>query len=149
VLVANAYGPDGGRNAPATEAARIHGDYLLQHFHVTADGRELSGRLVPSASTSESNRFFYDFDYPLAGSAKVFRFSEDVLNEFEFAPGNRWEASYIVEITDGVSRREGLLLTSREPLEYTRDAAAAAAPAVQLDRWEVFLAYCRHGLLHI
>ena len=42
---------------------------------------------------------------------------QDVLNEFSFAPGNPWEAIYVVKVTQGAHLlQEGLLFTSREPI---------------------------------
>jgi hydrogenase/urease accessory protein HupE len=149
VSVANAYGPAARISSPA-EAAKQHGDYLLRHFVVTADGRVLRGRLVAGPDAAPGNRFRYDLEYPIGRATSSLRFEENVLNEFDFAPGNRWEASYVVEITEGAERREGLLLTSRQPLIYHRaDAASSAAPRSQLNRWRTIRDYGRHGLMHI
>lgn len=153
VLVASAYGPESTpANSPAEAAAR-HGPYLLEHLRIYADGRRLQGRLVQSATSGTEGklqRFVYEFVYPLEQPASAFRFEEDVLNEFEFAPGNRWEASYIVEISEEGAAREGLLLTSRQPLVFLREnPAALSKTAPRLDRWQVVRDYFRHGLLHI
>lgn len=151
VLVASAYGPDSPRTKSPAEAAQSHGLYLLEHLRISADGRRLQGRLVASRETEEkSKRFVYEFAYPLERAASEFRFEEDVLNEFEFAPGNRWEASYIVQIIEEVrTTREGLLLTSRQPLVFARENPSAPNAAPRLDRWQVLRDYFRHGLLHI
>jgi hydrogenase/urease accessory protein HupE len=154
VLVASAYGPESTRaNSPAEAAAR-HGTYLLQHLRIYADGRRLQGRLIQSTTpgTEEKpHRLIYELAYPLEKPASKFRFEEDVLNEFEFAPGNRWEASYIVQITEeGHAAREGLLLSSRQPLVFARDQPSAPVSATpRLDRWQVLRDYFYHGLLHI
>lgn len=158
VLVAAAYGSESTRAKSPVEAAQQHGAYLLEHLRISADGRRLQGRRVQSTTDSppppagdNPRHFVYEFAYPLDKPASEFRFEEDALNEFEFAPGNRWEASYIVQITeDGHASREGLLLTSRQPLVFAvegRSVPASIAP--RLDRWQVLRDYFHHGLLHI
>src|SRR6476469_6807009 len=154
VLVADAYGPNSSRAKSPDEAVQRHGAYLLKHLRLSADGRPLEGEQLQSVSpdmAGRKDRFVYEFIYRLSAPASEFRFEEDVLNEFEFAPGNRWEASYIVEIAEeGHPVREGLLLTSRQPLKFQFDKAVAEdKQAPRLDRWQVFRDYCRHGMLHI
>ena len=131
VLVAAAYGSESARAKSPVEMAQQHGAYLLEHLRISADGRRLHGRLVPPDSSQAGDNprhFVYEFAYPLDSPASEFRFEEDVLNEFEFAPGNRWEASYIVQITeDGHASREGLLLTSRQPLVFAAEGHLAPA----------------------
>jgi hydrogenase/urease accessory protein HupE len=154
VIVASAYGPEATRAILPAEAAAGHGPYLLEHVRIYADGRRLQGRRVQSTTAGaegKPQRYVYEFTYPLEKPGSEFRFEEDVLNEFEFAPGNRWEASYIVEISEeGHALREGLLLTSRQPLVFHQENAAAfSKTAPGLDRWQVVRDYFRHGLLHI
>jgi hydrogenase/urease accessory protein HupE len=154
VLVADAYGPESSRGKSPEEAVQRHGAYLLKHFRISADGRPLEGEQVPSVSPNlagRKDRFVYEFIYRLNAPAPEFRFEEDVLNEFEFAPGNRWETSYIVEMAEeGRGTREGLLLTSRQPLTVqSQKNVTADNRAPRLDRWQVFRDYCRHGMLHI
>ena len=171
VLVAAAYGSESTQAKSPVEAGRQHGAYLLEHLRISADGGRLHGRRVQSTTDSPQRledvqkhvapdspqagdnprHFVYEFAYPLDKPASEFRFEEDVLNEFEFAPGNRWEASYIVQITeDGHASREGLLLTSRQPLVFAVEGhSAPASVAPRLDRWQVLRDYFHHGLLHI
>lgn len=154
VLVADAYGPESSRAKSPEEAASRHGAYLLKHLRVSADGRPLEGeqvQSVPPNSSGRKDRFVYEFDYRLRAPASELRLEEDVLNEFEFAPGNRWEASYIVEVAEeGRPVREGLLVSSRQPLKYQREKTASPDErGPRLDRWQVFRDYCRHGILHI
>jgi hydrogenase/urease accessory protein HupE len=154
VLVASAYGRSSARAKSPTEAAEQHGGYLLEHIQITADGQPLHGQLTPedsSQSEQSRSRFVYQFLYPLAKPASKFRFEENVLNEFEFAPGNRWEASYVVQITEeGQSAHESLLLTSRQPLVFLRETSPTQTGATpRLDRARVLRDYFRHGLLHI
>lgn len=151
VLVATAYGPESLRAKSPAEAAALHGAYLLEHLRISADGRRLQGHLVDSRDTNEKpKRFLYEFAYALENPAAEFRFEEDVLNEYEFAPGNRWEASYIVQINEeGHAVREGLLLTSRQPLGFARENPSAPNAPPRIDRWQVLRDYFHHGLLHI
>ena len=151
VLVATAYGPESARASSPAEAARRHGPYLLEHLRVNADGVPLRGRLVsPEPASDHPNRFTYQFEFPLEQPLSVLRFEQDVLNEFDFAPGNRWEASYVVRIAEeGGSTREGLLLTSREPLVFQRETGATDSGQVRLQWQQVFLDYVRHGMHHI
>jgi hydrogenase/urease accessory protein HupE len=154
VLVVSAYGNQASRATSPVEAAARHGPYLLEHLRILADGRPLQGRLIQSTNSGtdeKAQRFVYDFAYSLKKPASELRFEEDVLNEFEFAPGNRWEASYIVEIVEeGQVAREGLLLTSRQPLVFLpENPAARSKTPLRLDRWQVVRDYFRHGLLHI
>ena len=149
VLVAAAYG--GGRQQTLAEKVRSHGAYLLRHLRVSADGRALDGR-VAQVSEAASGRPEYVLDYPLAGGP-ITRLSvkQDVLREFEYAPGNPWEATYVARI----ERRdeapiEGLLLTAREPLALHCDGRVElrCAPA-ESDQSKIAWQYVRHGIMHI
>jgi hydrogenase/urease accessory protein HupE len=151
VLVTDAYGPESARAKSPAEAGQRHGAYLLEHLRISADGRRLNGRLVQSETEEKPSRFVYEFAFALDNPASEFRFEEDVLNEFEFAPGNRWEASYVVQVIEnGSVSREGLLLTRRQPLTLggeNHSASPNAAP--RIDRLRVLRDYFHHGLLHI
>jgi len=142
VLVATALG--GKKNKVGQEALRDHGDYLLAHLHISADEQPVAGRVleVPPQSTG---RLTYRLEYRLEGAAtKRIEFRQDVLREFTFAPGNPWEASYIVRIgLDGQAASEGLLFTFREPLVFDGDGAAG------LDRIRMAGAFVRYGIAHI
>lgn len=155
VLVASAYGRESARAKSLSEAAELYGPYLVEHLRVFADGRRLPARSghrrVQDRQEPTTSKFVYEFGYELNGSVSEFRIEENTLNEFEFAPGNRWEASYVVQINEeGRATREGLLLTSRQPLVFARENPAGLTNAKrQLDRWRVVRDYFRHGLLHI
>ena len=144
VLVAGAYG--GHKTASILEMVRAHGNYLLAHFHVAADGRQLDGRVVKTPEQADG-RLVYELEYPLLGGlpARVV-FRQDALREFEFAPGNPWEASYVVRaLRYGESPVEGLMLASGEPLVIDLNSAARAG----LDEVRLIKAYIRHGVMHI
>ena len=151
VLVAAATVGRGG--ASALEIRRAHGDYLLGHFHVTADGAALAGKVVARPETL-SGRPDYVMEFELAPprpARLVLR--EDVLREFEFAPGVPWEASYIVQIRQGEQAPSGVsLLTRREPLEFACDWSSdppdpAATPSPE--GYRTALTFFRHGVMHI
>src|SRR4051812_42824705 len=123
VLVASADARESGKYKSSAEAAEGHGSYLLKHFRLFAEGRRLTAseppRRIQDLQDPVPTRFVYEFIYRLDKPAADFRIEEDVLNEFEFAPGNRWEASYVVQINqEGHAVREGLLLASRQPVVF-------------------------------
>jgi hydrogenase/urease accessory protein HupE len=126
-----------------------HGDYLLAHLHLGADGALLPGRveavLPPPASAPEAH-VTYALRYDLSAPPRVIELRQDVLNEFEFAPGNPWEATYVVRVESmGRMVRDGLLLTRSEPLIVDLAEAAGAAPG----RKALAAAFFRHGVAHI
>jgi hydrogenase/urease accessory protein HupE len=72
------------------------------------------------------------------------------LNEIDFAPGNRWEATYVVgSTTENGGGADGLLLTSQDPVEIRPATASAAHDEPRLDQWALAGAYLRHGVMHI
>ena len=171
VFVQHTFAAEAGR-ARATDLAgawRDHGRYLREHLRVFADHRLLAGQLVevlpppdvPSASRP-ADRVAYIFRYGLADAKPpaAVRVEEDVLNEISYAPGNRWEASYVVRIgQENRTAAEGLLLTSRDPVNLTCDwtvptpdetaGAKSVDPHAGLDRWKLFTEYVHHGVMHI
>ena len=170
-IVENAFGPAAQSAGSAADLRRNHASYLLKHLRIYADGQRLTGhaamRPVPpgAASAAAADRVSYDLTYVRPAGARpagarspryphALRLEQDVLNEFEFAPGNRWEATYVVSIAErGQPQVAALLLTSREPLLYRirADGSARTTPlaAPQVDRWRLSADYLRHGVLHI
>jgi len=146
-LVAAAYGE--GKDLSTLEMLRQHGEYLLAHLRIKADGRPLPGRVVklPEQAGGPST---YQLEYEMTGDAPArIALEEDVLREFEFTPGNPWEASYVVRVSwDGRPPVEGLLLTWREPLILDMDALASASES-RLDKARMAKEYLRHGIMHI
>ena len=156
-FVAEAFGGNGQTDATLEQVWQRHGQYLLTHLHLTADSLSVTGRLVeitPPESTKPEGyiSYVFKFDLPLERRpSSQIRLTEDVLNEFVFAPGNRWEASYIVRISgsDHVMQ-EGLLLTSRQSLSFTLEAAQANNKSgSRLDQRAMAIAFLRHGIAHI
>lgn len=157
VFVQNALSSGAGdtRIAPE-ELCRRHGDYLLQHFRFLANDRPLTGRIihVTQPPVSGLQRAVYDFEYEMPLKPAQIRIEENVLNEFFYVPGNRWEATYVVRVAQkGQPASEGLLLTSGEPLvidcNWTAMSPAAASERATLDKWRLTKDYVRHGILHI
>lgn len=140
------------RGLHGLDAIRGHGDYLLAHLRVTADGRTLAGRVVErpeKLAGRPSYRLEYRFERRPPAQL-VFR--EDVLREIPFAPGIAWEASYLVHIGhDEQSPTEGLL-TYRQPFEFTcRWGAPSSSAGTDSDplRLRTIGGFVRHGVMHI
>ena len=158
-FVADAFSDDPSPKPGLEAIFERHAVYLLHHVTVAIDGATAAGKVAavdpaPDPTPSARADYFLQFALP-NGTASPNRvvIRQDVLNELEFAPGNRWEATYVVKIGQvGRSAREGLLLTAREPVEFTCDwktpASANPAPA-RLDQGALFAAYLRHGIMHI
>jgi hydrogenase/urease accessory protein HupE len=143
VLVGAAYG--GQQNASALDMVRRHGAYLLAHFRVAADGRPVHGRVVKVPEQADG-RPAYGIEYGLAGvmPAQV-TLEQDALREFEFAPGNPWEASYVVRIErHGGPAVEGLLLSSGRPLVVDLNRMTSGVDKARMAR-----EYAHHGIMHI
>jgi hydrogenase/urease accessory protein HupE len=140
---------------PRDEMYRRHGDYLLQHIHFLADGKSLLGHLAHITAPGAAGLQFaiYDFEFALPAAPARLRIDEDVLNEFDYAPGNRWEATYVTRVAQqGRQPVEGLLLTSREPLTIDCDWSTVSPRennTVRVDRWRLTKEYARHGVMHI
>lgn len=158
VFVAEALGNAGAPPGSLHDVWLRHGDYLLEHVRVISDEQPLAGRVVnvvPPEKPTADGRTIYDlrFDIP-AGKQRPSRVTihQDVLREIEFAPGNRWEATYSVRIAqEGGPVHEGLLFTAQQALAVDCDwAAPPAAPGTAtLGKLHLFGQYLRHGIMHI
>ncbi|MHA3771703.1 HupE/UreJ family protein [Verrucomicrobiota bacterium sgz303538] len=148
VLVATAF--SGRQYASHLDAVRAHGEYLLTHLRVFADERLLVGRLA-SEPRADSTRPTFELEYPLTGAAPAqIRIEENVLREFEFAPGNPWEASYIVTVRQqGQSAVENQLLSFHQPLRITCWWKSGPNPTPRSSTWTTSVAFVHHGILHI
>ena len=140
---------------PRDEMYRRHGDYLLQHIHFLVDGKSLPGHLAHITAPGAAGLRFaiYDFEFALPAAPARLRIDEDVLNEFDYAPGNRWEATYVTRVAQqGRQPVEGLLLTSREPLTVDCDWTTVSPRennSARVDQWRLTKEYIRHGVMHI
>lgn len=157
VLVQNTLSSNGEKGAVLPdELYRRHGAYLLEHIRILADGQALVGHvMVPAVPDGRGlKRAIYDFEFVLPSRPARVRIEENVLNEFDYAPGNRWEATYVTRVAqEGRQPVEALLLTSREPLLLdcvwsTAPEVGAAGPA-RVDGWRLTREYLWHGLMHI
>lgn len=142
----------GQKPVPVTEMMRLHAQYLLKHLYVSVDGGVLNGRVV-NVPEQPSNRLTYEFEYRWSDSLpKHIGLRQDVLREFDFAPGNPWEASYFVRIRhDGQSVVEDRFLTFMEPVHF--ECSWQQVPNVpdspKGDTTVIAIAFVRHGITHI
>lgn len=143
-----------GRNRTGSSALdqvwQRHGEYLLAHLHLSASGAPLTGKVLSwtrPGNPSPEALVTYLLRYELPAGQPVplgIELRQDVLNELFFAPGNRWEATYVVRVLDHERvSDEGLLLTSREPLAF--EARSAQMPY----RRAMIGTFLRHGIAHI
>ena len=149
--MAAAYG--GQKHASALEMVHGHGDYLLAHLRVAADGQPLDGLVVKRPEPADGLPM-YGLEYRMESGAPAparIALQEDVLREFEFAPGNPWEASYVVRVRrHGGPAMEGLLLTSRRRLASDLNAIVPGQGAWSIvDKARMAKDYIRHGIMHI
>jgi hydrogenase/urease accessory protein HupE len=127
-----------------------HGEYLLAHLFIAADQQRLTGRILgitPPPVPTADQMVLYELRYDFTAGAAPARLTlqQDLLNEFTYAPGNRWEATFVARIEqEGQTPREGLLLTAQHPV-----VIECGAPAAPLDRRRLALDYVRHGIEHI
>jgi len=109
--------------------------------------------ITPPEKTASHVTYVLKFDLPAGRQHGVIVLRQNVLNEFFVAPGNWWETSYIVRISQrDRPAREGLLLTSRESLSF--DCSGTPSPnetnaTSRLDERAMAAAFTRHGIRHI
>ena len=161
VSVEEAFVAEGfSKDAPAADTDAIwqrHGEYLRRHIIVEADGNKLAGRLektTPPPNKAPSSHIGYDLTFPISSGAPPGQITvrQDVLNEFEFMPGNPWEATFVVTLAQqGRTAQSGLLFTRKAPLVLVCDwtTIAAAAGEARIDRARMFGEYLYHGIMHI
>lgn len=141
--------PDAGAKAPAAGSATPppqpdqHAIYELEYR--LAGGPSSAPALGGAAAAAAA---------VVSPPAKI-ELRQDVLVGASYLPGVSWEASYVVTIRQqGGRAEEGLLLTSRGPVEFACDwSVAASANAAQqpatVNRWRVAREYVEHGVMHI
>lgn len=146
-FVAEALG-HGKTAASLNEVWTRHGEYLLNHLEIAVDGQLLAGKIAAIAPVNATEQIRYDLNFEIPPSLRPPRsvtLKQDVLNEFLFAPGNPWEAIYVVRIPSAHPPREGVLFTSREPLTFNCSAIETGPGASE----NPALAFVRHGIHHI
>jgi uncharacterized protein (DUF4415 family) len=142
IMVANMHA-----SAPAValaEACRRHAAYLLAHLHVFADGKQIAGEIKtfsppqpPNAPTAN-----YTARFRTSRQPQSIRLEQDVLNEFYFAPGNRWETTYIVTARDSQhTLAQNALLTSKAPLVISSESRVSS--------WRTAVQFVAQGINHI
>jgi hypothetical protein len=115
ILVASALLPDATADSLAG-LQRVHGHYLLGHLQVRADGAALAGRLLEVLPVT-GDFVLYRLSYPLAHAPRQLQLQQDLLNEIAYAPGNPWEASFLVRTREPRGQwRETLLASRNQPL---------------------------------
>jgi HupE / UreJ protein len=156
VFVAEAFGGRTDAKGNLDDIWRRHGEYLLGHLHLTEDGILIEGRvrgITPPGKTGSQVDYDLTFELPVGPPPTKVMLRQDVLNEFIFAPGNRWETSYVVGISQpDRPAQEGLLLTSREPLTFSCNgmpSAVASDSSAYVDHRAMAGAFLRHGIRHI
>ncbi len=147
VFVAGTLGKNPAPAASLDALFAAHGAYLLEHLRLAADGQPLAGRVekvTPPEDKTTAGFTLYDLRFDLAATPREISARQDLMNEINFAPGNPWEATFVVRhARDGMTVRDGILFTHREPLVLA--TAAAAAPAHE----GAFTSYLSHGVHHI
>jgi hypothetical protein len=127
-------------------AFEAHGAYVLGRMELAADGTFLPGTVenveVPVDRTVRGFAI-YELRYLAPAPPREIRMRQSMMNEIPYAPGNAWEATFVVRATvNGKVLREGALFTHREPLVI--DLTGKAAPSAG-----VFGEFLRHGIYHI
>jgi hypothetical protein len=138
--------------ATSEEVWQRHGDYLLEHLFVESDGARLTGKVESFTGTTATEQIVYRLRFEVPPSPTPRRsviLSQNVLNEFNFAPGNPWEATYVIRLISGKSPSEGLLLTSRAPLAFQLNARTFELITSSTSRNSTVSVFLEHGIGHI
>ena len=132
--------------ATPPDAFAAHGDYLLRHLTLTADGTPLTGHVektTPPEDRSAKGFTRYELRYPFTALPREIRAEQNILNEITYAPGNPWESTFLIAtqppglVADGTT-----LFTHKTPLILSKPNAAPATKSI-------FLEYLAHGFHHI
>lgn len=155
VSVEQAFVAEGfSKDAPAESTAAIwprHGDYILKHLSVDVDGAKLAGRVIkitppPAAITTEHIRYELVYAFPQDLVPKRVTVSQDLLNEFDFAVGNPWEATFVTTVSEsGGGSESGLLFTRKAPVVI--DVGSTSVEGI--NRGRMFWDFGYHGIMHI
>lgn len=156
--------PPGPWAATGQAAFEQHAAYLAAHLHVLADGKPLAGGVAkvqqPEDAVPDLNQHaVYELEYAFpagAGKPAHIEIRSDVLSDGSFAPGSKWEATYVARIgVEGRAPMEGLLLTSDRPIVFdcagpasSSEGGAGSGSAVT-DQPRMAKEYFLHGVHHI
>ncbi len=141
-------------DAPAENTEAIwprHGEYILKHLFVDVDGSKLEGRVVkitppPTAIPTAHIGYEITYTFPEGLTPKRVTVSQNLLNEFDFAIGNPWEATFVTKISEkGGGELSGLLFTRNAPVVFD----IGSAGETEINRGRLFWDYGHHGFMHI
>lgn len=143
-------------------AAKKHGDYVLRHLTISANGRPLTGQLLHVTDPStlgepEKTYYQYELEYPFAGPPPTqVTMIEDMLREWSYAVGTPWDVNYIVRLKrSGSDDVTADLLQRQKPKDFatgweTASGQASPAPTPPASGgWHTFGEYFQHGVMHI
>lgn len=153
VFVAESIGPNARPANSLEELWERHADYVRSHVTVLVDGTPRPGKVVGITSpTDRSVQGFTEYLLEYAGAEFTrLEVRQDLLQEIEYAPGNRWEATFAVRVVRGGQViREASVLAPKQPLimdlgSVTSSFETAAAPRLTPLAWDYFI----YGLRHI
>jgi hydrogenase/urease accessory protein HupE len=134
-----------------SEATRIerYGAYLLQHLLIIADGRRLAGRVVRTASELRE-RTELQLEYAIPNpEPRELQFRQNALREILFAPGNPWEARYLLKLDAFGQESEPVLLPPETTVAARCDWRGPATCAIGSDEKGVGHALFFEGVRHI
>jgi hydrogenase/urease accessory protein HupE len=156
VFVASGFGSPAVAARTLEELWRDHGRYLLAHVFLEADGVRSTGEVLEVVfpqDRSVKGFVVYELQFPFtAPDARPARLSlrQDLLNEFEFAPGNRWEATFVVRLIQQEQVvREAVLWSAQQPILWDLNWNTHDQTAPVLSPGRIARDYAMHGLHHI
>lgn len=125
------------------ETYQAHGTYLLDHLRLFIDEQQLSGKLVSWTKPQPGEPYAsYQLVFPTTSRPTTLRLQQNVLNEINYAPGNRWEATYLVSAREqDRTIASATLLSSKSPLIINVSSSSGSS--------HIALDYVRHGINHI
>lgn len=138
---------------------QAHGEYLLQHLLIDLDGSRLAGKFdnnidldetaqVLPANLLDRSFVLYRFYYPLPQHRSELVVRQNILNDFDYSLGNRWEATFLVSLVDdGKILQEGVLLTSSDAIAMSFSSTTASQESAQHPT--IAKQYFVHGVEHI
>ena len=136
-------------------AIEKHGAYLLSHLRVSADGKEIEGKVqivtAPAGEVKwedfEDVFASYEIVYPLVTPPAKVRVEEDLLKEFSRL-GQAWQVMFVVMSRTGDQREPTQsMLSSDQPVEISCDWSRSNGPAEAGP--PLWVQYLRHGFMHI
>jgi hypothetical protein len=130
---------DGGADLDeAIDLAPKHSGYVLDHFHVKADGQRLEGavtnieppkRIGTGLEGPDRAHFTYTIRYLLPKPPAVLAFSQNMCVEFPSAPGVPWDLSYATRYGPPENPTMKLSVLTRDAeLSYYTGFAGAPVP---------------------